>query len=118
MSRFDGGVIIVDHSASPGLPEDIARLAGYDPKLCTEGKIFEAATLTCAHCKTALVKNQFRIRERASCFKCGGQYICDYCHMKSKDPLYSHLPFEKLAEQTIRSAERLGSPQELLTPNA
>lgn len=116
MSRFDGGVIIVDHSASPGLPEDIARMAGYDPKFCGEGKIFEAATITCAHCKTVYVKNHFRIRERAHCAKCGGQYICDGCHAKSKEALYSHLPFEKLAEITIRTAEReiLGSPQLLI----
>lgn len=106
MSRFDGGVIIVDHSASPGLPEDIARAAGYDPKFCIEGKIFEAATLTCAHCRTSQVKNKFRIRERANCMKCGGQYICDICHANTKRPLYSHLPFEKLAEQTIRMAEK------------
>lgn len=87
-------------------------MAGYDPKFCAEGKVYEAATLTCCHCKTALVKNHFRIRERAYCAKCSGQYLCDHCHMKSLEPLYSHLPFEKLAEQTVRAAEKeiLGSP--------
>jgi hypothetical protein len=112
LKRFEGGTIIVDHSASPGLPEDIARAAGYDPKLTGEGKVFEAATLTCAHCKSSVVKNHFRIRERAFCPKCV-HYICDFCHAASKDALYTHLPFEKLAETTIREAEKqisYGSP--------
>lgn len=116
MSRFEGGTIIVDHSSSPGLPEDIAREAGYDPKFCSEGKVFEAATLTCAHCKTSLVKNHFRIRERAFCQKCN-HYICDFCHAKTTEALYSHLPFEKLAETVIREAEKslfMGSPVDLL----
>ncbi len=118
MSKFDGGVIIVDHQASPGLPEDIARAAGYDPKLCVGGKVYEAATITCAHGKTASVKNHFRIRERAHCMKCGGQYICDPCHAAANQPLYSHLPFEQLRDDLLESAEKeisLGSPQKLLT---
>lgn len=119
-SRFDGGVIIVDHSASPGLPEDIARAAGYDPKLCGPGKVYEAATMTCAHCKTCLVKNPMRVRERAYCAKCGGQFICDFCHIASLEPTYSHLPFEKLRDNLLKSAERaltLGSPPALLDLN-
>jgi hypothetical protein len=118
MARFEGGTIIVDHSASPGLPDDIAIAAGYDPKFTKEGKVFEAATLTCAHCKTSLVKNHFRVRERAVCPKCSYHYICDFCHAKTTEATYSHLPFEKLAEITIRDAEKLityGSPPGLLT---
>lgn len=109
------GYLIVDHSASPGLPEDVARTAGYDPKHCGEGKVFEAATLTCAHCKIAVVKNPLRTRERPYCAKCN-HYICDVCAMQAQAPTYSHLPYEKLADDILNLAEKLGSPRDLLNP--
>lgn len=110
------GYLIVDHSASPGLPEDIARQAGYDPKQCAEGKRYEAATLTCAHCKSAVVKNPHRIRERPKCTKCDNHYICDGCAYQASLPTYEHLPFQKLADTILNLAEKQGSPQELLNP--
>ena len=45
------GVLMVDHRASPGLPEDVARWAGYDPKQVGEGRVYEVATLHCSHCQ-------------------------------------------------------------------
>lgn len=56
--------MLVDHRASPGLP-------GLP-------QVFEAATLTCAHCKTVAIKNPDRTRERGHCFRCNS-YICDAC---------------------------------------
>lgn len=106
------GYLLVDHSASPGLPEDVARASGYDPKLAGEGKRFEAATLTCAHCKVGVVKNLFRTRERESCAKCGHHYICDYCSIASRAPDYSHMPFEKRVDLTLST--QLGSPSKLI----
>jgi hypothetical protein len=44
------GYLMVDHRASPGLPEDVARWAGYDPKLAGEGKVYEVDTMSCSHC--------------------------------------------------------------------
>jgi hypothetical protein len=109
------GYLIVDHSASPGLPEDVARRAGYDPKHCGEGQVFEAATLTCSHCKIVSVKNPLRTRERSYCAKCGGHYICDLCAIEAQSPTYAHLPFAKLADITLNLAEKgMGSPRELL----
>lgn len=109
------GYLMVDHRASPGLPEDIARLSGYDPELCKEGKMYEADTMTCSHCKNVVVKNPFRTRERHSCMKCSGHYICDICAYKATAPDYVHTPFEKLADK-IREQE-LGNPTCLLFPN-
>lgn len=91
------GYIMVDHRASPGLPEDIARAAGYDPALCGEGKLYESATLTCSHCGTAFVKNLFRTRERAYCAMCD-HYICDFCDAQRHEPTYVHLPINKVAD--------------------
>lgn len=108
---------MVDHRASPGLSEDVARAVGMDPKLVGEGKLLEAATLTCSHCKAVVMKNPLRERERASCRKCGNHYICDFCAMKADEPDYSHLPFEKLKDLSFNHAAKglLGSPLELLT---
>ncbi len=114
------GYLLVDHRASPGLPADIARASGYDPRHCGEGAVFEAATLTCSHCKVVFVRNPLRTRERAKCFKCGWHYVCDLCAAEMLRPDYDHLPFEKLVDVERDFADNkglvqfLGSPQELL----
>lgn len=108
---------MVDHRFSPGIPEEVARASGYDPKLAKEGGFFEQATLTCSHCKCATIKNPLRVRERHSCVKCGGHYICDSCHAAAQHPLYSHTPFEKVIDTVMDYAARdinLGSSSNLL----
>lgn len=109
------GYLLVDHRASPGLPEDVAVASGYDPKLCQEGKMFEAASLTCSHCKVSVIKNPLRTRERANCPKCGYHYICDICDFKTTQPDYSHLPYDKIVDLTMDG--KLGTLMELLTTN-
>ncbi len=94
------GYLMIDHRGSPGLPEDLARGSGLDPAFCQEGKLFETASLTCSHCKTVVVKNPLRTRERHYCPKCD-HYICDICAFKASQPDYSHFPFEKFADLTI-----------------
>ena len=94
------GYLMVDHSASPGLPEDIARASGYDPLMCKEGKRLEAATLTCAHCKVTVVKSPLRSRPRETCMKCSGHYICDVCAFRASLPAYTHTPFDRYVDMT------------------
>ncbi len=108
----DGGYLMIDHRASPGLPEDIARKTGLDPKYAGEGKLFEAATLTCSHCKCAVIKNQLRVREREFCFKCH-HYICDYCAAAMREPDYVHAPWSAV----IQGEAPLGSPRKLILPD-
>ncbi len=114
------GYLMIDHRASPGLDSDTARFLGLDPTLAGEGKLLEAATLTCSHCKAVVVKNPLRTRERASCSKCNWHYICDFCAAEAAKADYSHLPFEALVdlEQNFKNQKGLqqflGSPQELL----
>lgn len=114
------GYLLIDHSASPGIPEDLAVRLGLDPHLVREGKVMEAATYTCAHCKGAVVKNPLRTRERASCMKCGGKYICDNCALEVRLPGYSHTPFDKKVDLTKDAEAKgipiLGSPPALLQP--
>lgn len=116
------GYLLVDHSASPGLPEDVARMMGYDPALCREGKVFEAATLTCKHCGNAWNKNPFRTRAREYCRLCD-HYICDGCHELRSRPDYVHTTRDKLRDDALELGhlmeqlgveEMLGSPPGLL----
>lgn len=80
---------MVDHRASPGMPEDMARRAGYDPAQCREGRLYEAATAWCVHCGSTYLKNPGRIRDRAHCHLCD-MYICDPCDAARREPDYIH----------------------------
>lgn len=110
------GYLIIDHRASPGLPADIARMNGFDPHHTGEGKLFEAASLTCRHCKTVVIKNPLRMRERENCPKCSNHYICDFCAAEMRQPDYNHLPFEAKVEATVDALAKgiLGSSLQLL----
>jgi|GEM_PF-3178581 len=81
------GYLIVDHSSSPGMPDNYAqRFAhkiGTDPSLLKEGKVFEADTLKCGHCGSVQIKRHDRVRARGHCFKHNG-YLCDPCFIAFK----------------------------------
>jgi len=111
----DHGYLLIDHSASPGISEDLARQAGYDPALAGEGKKLEVKTLCCAHCKTHVIPHPRRT-ERASCWKCDNHYICDVCDFNMRQPDYVHTPYEKTVELTLSGRATLGSPPKLLVP--
>lgn len=97
------GYLMVDHRASPGLPADFYKPLGIEsPPIAGEGKMVEAATITCSHCNGVVVLNPLRTRPRAYCAKCD-HYICDICHQRSQDPQYSHLPFEKVVDAVVGS---------------
>jgi len=83
------GYILIDHRASPGFTEEQALLLNLPYSQVKEGAVFETASLTCSHCRNAVLKNPLRIRERAHCFKCN-HYICDICEYKSRQPDYQH----------------------------
>jgi len=107
---------MIDHRASPGLSETAARKAGYDPVRCREGKLFEAATMSCSHCQGSVVKNPLRTRDRAYCQKCD-HYICDACDAQRALPEYDHTPYAKLSDMVLESVAKgmtLGSPFGLL----
>jgi len=108
------GYLMVDHRASPGLPKEVARKVGYDPDLCGEGKVFEADTLSCSHCRGSVVKNPFRTRERPHCTKCD-HYICDGCAYLASQPDYVHTPMSKVIDD-LKNQAVMGSPSGLLFP--
>jgi len=63
------GYLFADHRASPGIPGS---------KEFGEGTVYEAATLSCSHCRTSIVMNPERARARGHCPKCD-EYLCDWC---------------------------------------
>lgn len=73
--RRHEGELMVDHSASPGLPDELMP-EGMPPRsgMC----LFETPTFTCNHCPRVIIMNPLRTRERAWCKKCD-HYICDNC---------------------------------------
>jgi hypothetical protein len=100
--RKQQGYLFIDHRNSPGISAADAFRAGYLAEHVGEGKVYESHTLTCAHCKTCVVKNPFRQRERARCFKCDskeGAYICDGCHYLSTLPDYVHQSYLQRIEK-------------------
>lgn len=92
------GHLIVDHRASPGIPEDLARRWGYDPKTVAEGKVYEADTMNCAHCNAPKRLTPGRPEELEFCILCNGDYICDPCAAEKLKPDYKHLPFRKIVD--------------------
>lgn len=118
-TRFgrDHGYLFIDHSASPGISEELARRSGYDPALVGEGKKMEAKTMCCAHCKSHVVPNPGRVTERHSCPKCDHHYICDGCAYLMTLPDYVHTPYEKKVDLALSGKlqpQPLGSPPKLL----
>lgn len=111
------GYFMLDHRASPGIPEELAVKLGYDPAFVGEGKMLEGATLCCCHCKGHVIKRPERTRERASCPKCSHKFLCDGCAAAARHPDYDHLPFEKQIDVVLEHGHRgqtLGTPLELM----
>lgn len=96
------GELMIDHRASPGIPEDMARRVGLPPKQLGEGSLFEAAILRCNHCSTPQIKNLNRIRPRYSCAKCNFAYVCDNCAATMTLPQYVHRTIDEISDM-VRS---------------
>ncbi len=92
LTRHEGHLLI-DHSASPGIPADIAIKIGLNPKEVGEGKKMEAATISCRHCGGHVIKNPKRTRPRSYCRLCD-HYICDGCAFEAAQPNYIHMTRE------------------------
>jgi hypothetical protein len=111
------GELFMDHRASPGIPDEAAARLGLPPGA---GRgVYEAATIGCPHCGSAVVLNPYRTRERANCAKCN-RYICDHCAAAMADPDYVHRTFAEIAEM-VRSGRWIvtGSPSRpVLTPTS
>jgi hypothetical protein len=99
------GWLLIDHSASPGIPYDVAIRMGVDPRGVAGGKKMEAATVSCKHCGGHVVKNPKRVRPRGYCRLCD-HYICDACDVQRANPNYVHRPIDAIALAAMNSASR------------
>jgi hypothetical protein len=72
------GYLLIDHRASPGVPQELLRSLGIDAPGISEGQIYETRSLHCTHCGGCVVVNMDRTRERGHCPSCD-HYICDLC---------------------------------------
>lgn len=91
------GYLMVDHRASPGIPEDMALRMGLDPATAKGGKLAEYATTGCRHCGVHVIFNPLRTRDRAWCSICD-RYICDFCDAARTEPGYEHHCFDELRD--------------------
>ena len=76
--RSNEGYLLLDHSNSPGLGEEVIHGMGDDLPLNAGRGKFEAPTYTCSHCQAIVILNPLRQRERHYCTGCD-HYICDTC---------------------------------------
>jgi hypothetical protein len=95
------GYMLIDHSMSPGISDEVAVAAGLPAGV---GRLkFESATFTCSHCEVIVVLNPDRSRARGYCSRCD-HYICDSCTYKKEvlgEPCY---PFKAQAYDAINKA--------------
>jgi hypothetical protein len=92
------GELMLDHRASPGIPEPLAQRMDLPPQLVRGGGVMTAAAASCPHCGTVVVLNPMRKRERAHCYQCN-QYICDICDAVRYEPDYVHRTMREIAEK-------------------
>jgi ribosomal protein S27AE len=92
------GYLFLDHRASPGIPEAMARATGLPPGQVREGKVLEMKTKACRHCGAVFMLNPDRTRARHTCPKCAGNYICDGCAAAATQPQYVHRSFDEIAD--------------------
>src|SRR5262245_34901679 len=93
------GYLFIDHRASPGFTDEAtARRMGAP----LGSKLYEAKTKTCAHCGTPVLMNPLRERERHSCWKCSGHYVCDFCAARMREPDYVHFTYRDKIDAILK----------------
>ena len=94
---------MMDHRESPGIPDEIAVVAGL-PLGAGRG-LFEAPAYTCRHCQAVVVLNPKRNRPREYCRRCA-HLICDSCAeervLTGKCRTFEQLIDEQLNRCTMR----------------
>lgn len=106
------GELLIDHSNSPGIPEDLAaKWSAMGAVVAGAGQKVEVATYTCRHCNCVVALNPMRTRERNVCRKCMA-VVCDrpVCVLECQ-------PFEKIIDRVLSGrAIQLDPNTNLLLP--
>lgn len=95
--RSHEGLLIIDHSESPGVtPEDCN---GIGP-IVGKGEVAKMPTLQCCHCNVTVILNPLRNRPRNYCSKCDA-YVCDQAGCNAQC-----VPFEKIADRILEQGAK------------
>lgn len=81
-----------------------------DNRAVGEG-VIERDTLSCSHCRVAIVMNPERIRKRFTCPKCN-KYCCDWCGAAYAQTFICK-PFEAVVEE-VKAGKPLVLARDLL----
>ena len=84
--RRHEGYVLIDNRAGPGITPSFVQQSGQkgiSVPTVGEGKVLEAATITCAHCQRGVILNPERVHTREWCSKCD-HYLCDGCGLIKK----------------------------------
>lgn len=92
---------MIDHRGTQSLPEEMVRHMGL-PTGSGRG-LFESATITCNHCKTVVILNPDRSRERAWCKGCD-HYLCDGCGVIRQQSAGACKTFDELVDEVQKAA--------------
>jgi len=104
-----GGYLLIDHSASPGIPPDLAAQWEAQGIPVAVGSVkLEADTWTCAHCQAVVIKNMMRTRPREVCRNCM-HVVCDKCVTFCE-------PFKKIADEIAHGKFVMNDDRRLLIP--
>lgn len=104
------GWLMIDHSASPGIPRDIAMKLGLPPDLVAEGKRLETDTISCSHCGGHVARLYITCTRASApspeyCKRCD-HYICRECSFEMTQPGYQHRNKFAIADAAMTSASR------------
>ena len=97
-----GNLLTIDHSASPGLTEEIARRFGLPTEVAGEGRKLEVCTRTCCGCQQQVMLRTDRSSPRNYCRKCDS-YMCDDCALVLKTTGV-HKSFAQVADEYLEKA--------------
>lgn len=104
------GWLIIDHSNSPGIPDELApKFAAMGAMPVAGGATLEVDTWTCAHCGRIVLKNPDRTRPREVCRKCM-KVVCD------EHSLWCE-PFEKIADALLDGKLHTVAESPLILPS-
>ena len=110
--RNHEGYFLLDHSQTEAVPDKIMLSVGL-PAGSGRGR-FETATFTCNHCKTVVIKNPKRNKDKPRCYcKTCDHFICDGCGVTMAVTGVC-VTFDQLVDQTREAVEKQSAPPSLI----
>lgn len=104
------GYLVIDHSNSPGIPDDLApQVAAMGGVPVPGSTVAELDTWKCAHCEAIVIKRPERTRPREVCRKCMA-VVCDRCVLWCE-------PFAKVTDALLDGKLHTVAENRLILPS-